>query len=90
MKTLFAIFGAAKPSALSSAIERQFPGEFIEVGSGQWFVVASGTAKDVSDRLGISAGTVGSGIVVASSGYFGRAPSNVWEWIAAKVGAKSV
>lgn len=50
-----------------------------------WLVAADGvTAKDVSDKLGMTDGTVGSGIVLTTAGYFGRAPTNVWEWMTAK------
>jgi hypothetical protein len=50
-----------------------------------YFVSDAGTAKDVSDKIGVSDGALGSVVVLAVSGYFGRAPMNVWEWIAASI-----
>lgn len=56
---------------------------------GQWLVAADGTAKDVADRLGISAekpDDLGPAIVMAIVGYWGREPNSVWEWITANAG----
>jgi len=56
---------------------------------GQWLIAADGTAKDVSDRLGISSekpDDIGPAVVLAIVGYWGREPNNVWEWIAANAG----
>jgi len=56
---------------------------------GQWLIAADGTAKDISDRLGISSekpDDIGPAIVLAIVGYWGRESNNVWEWIAANAG----
>lgn len=87
LKTIFAVFGTTTPPAVKTALDRVYPLDHIEVGPGQWLVIAEGTAKDVSDTLGITGGTLGSAVVVSASGYFGRAPSNIWEWLAAKMKA---
>lgn len=87
MKTIFAIFGTSNVQAMSLALQQNYPLDFFEISPGQWFLVASGTAKDVSDKLGITAGTVGTGVVVSVSGYFGLAAQNIWEWLAAKLKA---
>ena len=54
---------------------------------GQWLVAIDlKTAKEVSDRLGISADKtddLGPALVLTVAGYWGREPDNVWEWIVA-------
>ena len=69
---------------LASAVLTKFPNAFIQIAPGQWLVSEKGkTAQQISDQLGLSDGSIGSGIVFAISGYYGRAPNNIWEWIAA-------
>ena len=70
---------------MEAALQKNYPNDHLAVGSGQWMLVAEGTAKEISDKLGISDGTAGSGVIVSTSGYFGRAESNVWEWLTAKM-----
>jgi hypothetical protein len=38
----------------------------------------------LSDKLGTTDGSNGAAIVFGMSGYFGRAPSNIWDWIKSK------
>jgi hypothetical protein len=87
---IFAIVSFTSPNdPLATAIATTYPESQLQAtpeGS-LYFVSDSGTAKDVSDKIGVSAGTFGSVIVLAVSGYFGRAPMNIWEWIAAKITA---
>lgn len=46
------------------------------------FVVSfSGTTQELSNLLGITDGSSASGVVVAISSYYGRAPTTLWEWI---------
>jgi hypothetical protein len=86
---IFAIVSfLSENKALSEAISANYPdNDFLQAtpDTRLYFVTDSGTAKDVSDRLGISDGAFGSVVVLAVSGYFGRAPINVWEWVAATV-----
>jgi hypothetical protein len=63
-------------------LEREFPRDHFDSGYGTWLLSADrATAKSVSDRLGISDGTNGSGVVVRVRDYFGRAPDAIWEWL---------
>jgi len=86
---IFAIVSLADNPPLASAIATAYPNDYIQAApDGRLhFVSDTGTAKDVSDKIGVSEGTVGSVIVLAVSGYYGRAPMNIWEWIAAKITA---
>ncbi|MBE0508682.1 MAG: hypothetical protein IBX50_18520 [Marinospirillum sp.] len=48
---------------------------------GEFLVSFKGTSKELSDLLGISEGKTGSAIVAAISSYFGRASTDIWEWV---------
>lgn len=48
------------------------------------------TTKEVSDKLGISEGEAGNGIVLRVETYFGRTAGSTWEWITAKMGVALV
>jgi hypothetical protein len=79
-----------KPDVVESAIKEKFPNDYIGLQGDEWLVAAKGTAKEVSDTLGITGeatARLGSAIVFATTGYFGRAPTEVWEWIRTKTEA---
>jgi hypothetical protein len=82
--SLFAIMAPAETPALLDSLQAQYPDNHLKVGPGQWLVPDSGTAADVSNRLGITSGTSGVGIVILIGGYYGRAANNIWEWMATK------
>lgn len=87
LSTLFAVMADPANEKLSAALQRDFPENHILIRPGQWFVVASGTAKEISDKLGVTPGSeAGTAVIVTASGYYGRASSQIWEWVAAKVG----
>lgn len=89
--TIFAILLPRAQPALEQKLTAEFKADFLKITDTQWLISASGTAQEISVRLGIfdptnpSAPPVGDAIVFATSGYFGRAPANVWEWIKAKL-----
>jgi hypothetical protein len=93
--TIFVVM-AVDPLAVPKINERiltRLPGNFISAGANVWFVAGSGTAKEMSDQLGVTApeAEVISGVIVVSiNGYFGRAPAPIWEWIAAKMATPAV
>ena len=85
--TVFAILNVANPLAMQNALNEKFPDNHLQVNATAYLVAAVGlTAKDVSDKLGVTeSDSTGSAIIFTTSGYYGRAPTNVWEWIAAKI-----
>jgi hypothetical protein len=91
--TIFVLMMPTPQPALAQKVQAEFNGNSLSITDTQWLISASGTAQEVSTRLGItdptnpSAQPVGVGIVFATSGYFGRAPSNIWEWLKAKLEA---
>jgi hypothetical protein len=85
---LFAILGHDDNPRLSAALTLHFPGNYLRIGNGQWLVAGGNTTVvDVSNILGISDGTNGSGIVISIASYYGRANTNIWEWMKVKLSA---
>jgi hypothetical protein len=76
--------------ALSARIKAAFPDSYFQVSACHWLIVASGTtAREVAEKLGITDGSTGSGIVYSVSSYWGRADPQIWEWIAAKMSVRN-
>lgn len=81
---LFAVLSVPENVALDGAIAATFGDNSFKLIPGQWLVAANTTSAEVSNRLGITDGRNGSGIVVAIASYYGRASSNIWEWMKVK------
>src|SRR5271169_6660344 len=84
--SLFAILADPENEVLASAILSHFPDNYVEVRPGQWFVVAQGTAQQISETLEVTTGLNGSAVIVSVSGYYGLASTQIWEWLASKIG----
>jgi hypothetical protein len=84
---VFAVIPLAPSPALDTAITNHFPSNSLKVSATLWLIAASGTAQELSNRLGATDGSLGSTIIFSTAGYYGRAPTNVWEWIRAKLEA---
>ena len=83
---LFAILGHDDNPKLEAAMAVHFPGNHLRLGKGQWLVAGSNTTVvDVSNILGISDGVNGSAIVISIATYYGRANTNIWEWMKVKL-----
>lgn len=77
---VFAVIQPQSPplSVLENKVE-SFP--HIKVRDGFWFIQAGGTAQDVSSQLGVTSGETGSAIILKVSSYYGRAATDLWDWI---------
>lgn len=82
--SIFVIFRVADPAKMKAAITINFENEHLELGNNEWLVSSNMTPQGLSDKLGVTNGSNGAAIVFAMSGYFGRAPSNIWDWIKSK------
>jgi hypothetical protein len=71
-------------SDLGVAIKAAFPDDVYELGDGAWLVSDSSTALDVSNKIGITEGKVGSAVVIEAASYYGRANPAIWSWIKTK------
>lgn len=81
---IFLVIPIADPSGVKKALMDNKAGnrlDFIDLPREGFFVSYAGTTKELSDQIGISDGSSGTGIVVAVSSYFGRAPTNIWDWV---------
>ena len=85
--TLFAVMADPDNRNIAGILEAEFPEDYIQIRPGQWFLVFSGTTRQVSDKLKETPGNeAGAAVIVSVNGYYGRTSSQVWEWVAAKVG----
>jgi len=70
---------------MEAAVRRVFPSDHFKVADDQWLISAIGTAKDISDKLGVTPGNeTGPAIVFSMANYYGRATTEVWDWIKVK------
>ncbi len=90
---VFAIIQQPHPNSakLPGAVSAAYPDANYFVGNGVWLVAGSGTANDVSNKVGITPdATAGTAIVLEVASYFGRANPAIWTWIKANWEAKPV
>ncbi len=78
---VFIIVPTAESATLESAIKEQFPEDSLRLPRGEWLVKFGGTTTELSNLLKISGGVSGNALVAGMSGYYGHAPTNIWEWL---------
>jgi hypothetical protein len=89
--TIFAVLLPTPQAAIAAEIEKSFPNDNLRLNETQYLISAGGTAIDLSAKLGLydpkepTKPAIGSAVVLATSSYFGRAPTGVWEWMKAKL-----
>jgi hypothetical protein len=87
---VFAVLMPTPQPALIAAIQRLFPTDCLAITDTQWLISTKGTAIELTAKLGIYDGAepekpaIGSAIILLVTSYFGRAPSDVWDWLKAK------
>lgn len=82
---IFIIFRVTNPTLMSAAIKDKYPNDHLDISHNEWLISSKETAKEISDKLGVSTGTENNNaIVFGMSGYFGRAATDIWDWIKAK------
>lgn len=55
--------------------------DFIKLPTSGFMVSYNGTSKELSNVLGITEGTSGTAVVASISSYYGRAPTDIWDWV---------
>lgn len=81
---IFLIVPIVNPQRIEQELESLKSGgklDFITLPSSGFAVSYSGTSQELSTLAGISEGTTGTGVVASISSYYGRAPTNIWDWI---------
>jgi hypothetical protein len=92
---IFAVLLPIRQPALEDAIKSVFSNDHLYISDTQWLISAAGTPIEIAAKLGIYDANeplktpTGNAIVFGVSGYFGRAPTTVWDWIKAKLEASS-
>jgi hypothetical protein len=74
---------------LPAAVFGAYPDANKKLADHNWLVAGKGTAQDVSANLGItlkdnSPGPTGTAIVLEVASYYGRATTDIWDWVKAK------
>jgi hypothetical protein len=89
--TLFVVLNVSNPEGVNSRLGNIAPWVSYDLKNGQWLIVAPSatTAKEVSDKIGLSDGAE-TGLVVRVENYFGRNYQVLWDWITTKMGAELV
>jgi hypothetical protein len=75
----------AARDGIASKIQEVFPDNYLLMDSGAWLLSGTGTSNEIATRLGILAEGGPSVIILAITGYSGRAPTTVWEWLKIKM-----
>lgn len=79
---IFAVIAKTNADAVRQRVKEQFADSLYELKSDTWIIDVNTTSTDLADKLGIrNEPAIGSGLVVAMSGYAGRAENDLWEWL---------
>ena len=95
MMTIFAIMMPSAQPGLANAIQTAFPRDHFMINEQQWLISAPGTVVEICATLGIydakepNKVPVGAAVVFATTSYFGRAPTPIWDWLKAKLESRS-
>ncbi len=84
--SIFLITPIIEPDKVAASVKANFAEDFYPIPNTQSLLVHyAGTTKELSDKLGISTGESGTGIVVSFSSYYGRASTDIWDWIKSRL-----
>ena len=86
---VFVICRVGQPSEMQELLNKEFPNDHYQLADGQWLVATSGTARALSDRLEKVSPNQnhGDAVIMRVASYWGRAPSDTWEWMYDRVQA---
>lgn len=89
--TIFVVFRAQTPDRLNERIEREFPHDHMRLQNNEWLISAEMTPIELSNKIGITTdpSETGSAMVFSMRSYYGRATSDIWDWIKTKTEASS-
>ena len=82
--TIFLVIPSSDAGPIQKALEdhkAQHHLDFTSLPKNGYFVSYNGTSEELSNLIGISDGSSGTGVIVAVSSYYGRAPTTLWEWV---------
>lgn len=85
---IFLVVPTAKPAEIKNALDHKHRDgvlDFRELPHGEFLVSFKGTSEELSNIIGISDASSGLGIVVRVDSYYGRASTDIWEWIKSRL-----
>jgi hypothetical protein len=84
---LYAVMSRSQNPELARAVENLFPNELhYKFNDTTWIVSGTGTAKDVSDLLGVAKdGISGSVVFMLTHSYYGVTQTTFWDWIKSSI-----
>lgn len=85
---IFLIVPTAQPAEIKKALEQKDRDgllDFKELPHSEFLVSYKGTSEELSNITGISDASSGLGIVVRVDSYYGRASTDIWEWIKSRL-----
>lgn len=77
---IFLVLPASNPAAVKAELQKNGM-EFIDLPAHGHFVSFRGTSEELSNALGITDGKSGTGVVTLVTSYYGRLPTNIWDWV---------
>ena len=79
---MFMVVALRTPTEIKAQIVATVSAEgFYELKPDTWLVRYNGTTRELAEKIGVRQGTSGTGLVVSITGYSGRAPGDIWEWL---------
>ncbi len=89
--SLFVVILPKEDPALVAAIKEKFPNNYYQITPTQWIISARGTAQQLSDLIGVTGEEkpIGLAVILAIAGYWGRASTDLWEWMRVKTEEKA-
>ena len=82
--TIFVIFRVHNAARMEAALATTFPDNHLKVAPNEWIVSATGTASEISAKIGIPQTPELTAMVFSMANYHGRASTEIWEWIKTK------
>ena len=84
--SIFLVTPILDPAKVAASVKANFADDYYAIqNTNSVLVHYSGTTKELSDKLGITTGENGTGIIVSFSSYYGRASTDIWEWIKSRL-----
>jgi hypothetical protein len=87
--TIFTVLLPTPSQRIIDAIKAAYPDNWLALNETQYLVSSTGTVYEVSAKIGVAdlndrgKPAIGNAVLFATSSYYGRAPTPVWDWIKA-------
>jgi len=91
--TLFIVVGTFPRNfeTLGQSVAEAYKDNHLRLNPGCWIIADSVTAREVSEKIGVGSTATPSGTAVVASvaNYYGRASTEIWEWMKSRLSAGS-